>query len=419
MQDLIEYLESLVLTTSTMDKKFKTSIPELVKTMAGEFLSDDEISKPTKKRKSKKMKPGKNGLYPGEDELIRKWLNNNRDDDSGILNESAIKKCIAELRKRETQLQIIVLLEILALKSITNVVVGDGELPSDVSTGKSEAKKEKRSKTKKREELGTLINVHIDRLCIWQEVAYDNGTGQDRTSFHSDVSGGLAGIGKHEANALRDFCIEVIGPFFSARLPDLCATINHKLGGPVAKPPARPKLAKSASTSGALSRPGAAARRPMLDRSRTGLERVLTDERRARSVSRGTPDSAAISLMRSVSMSTIPRLKRETSEAISIASIPSVESQSSRSDALNKKRYSQREVDMSVPPNAAKDLKKKKQAAVEAELQEAISALKKPNRQLAGKALAETAEQRTASASKSSRSKSHHHMLLTTLLILS
>jgi hypothetical protein len=40
--------------------------------------------------------------------------------------------------------------------------------------------------------------------------------------------------------------------------------------------------------------------------------------------------------------------------------------------------------------------KAKKQASIEAELREAISALKKPNRELAGKSLAETAEQRSA-----------------------
>lgn len=43
--------------------------------------------------------------------------------------------------------------------------------------------------------------------------------------------------------------------------------------------------------------------------------------------------------------------------------------------------------------------KAKKQAVVDAELKEAIAALKKPNRELAGKSLAETAEKRSVSAS--------------------
>lgn len=48
--------------------------------------------------------------------------------------------------------------------------------------------------------------------------------------------------------------------------------------------------------------------------------------------------------------------------------------------------------------------KARKQAAVEAELKEAISVLRKPNREVAGKELVETAEKRSASASHS-RSK--------------
>lgn len=47
--------------------------------------------------------------------------------------------------------------------------------------------------------------------------------------------------------------------------------------------------------------------------------------------------------------------------------------------------------------------KAKKQATIDAELKEAILALKKPNRELAGKTLAETAEQRSVSASHRSK----------------
>jgi len=48
--------------------------------------------------------------------------------------------------------------------------------------------------------------------------------------------------------------------------------------------------------------------------------------------------------------------------------------------------------------------KAKKKAMIDAELQDAIAILKKPNRELAGKVLVETAEKRSASASHS-RSK--------------
>lgn len=96
-------------------------------------------------------------------------------------------------------------------------------------------------------------------------------------------------------------------------------------------------------------------------------------------------------------MPIVPGLKREASEAPSLSGIPFAESlAASRGGVLNSKRFARREVDLG---SLAPDLKAKKKASIEAELKEAISALKKPNRELAGKALVETAEKRSASAS--------------------
>lgn len=191
---------------------------------------------------------------------------------------------------------------------------------------------------------------------------------------------------------------------FSARLPDLCLSLNRKLGGPVVATPGRPRLSKSTSSSRVQSRPGAATKRPIPVKPRQSLQQVLIDERERRSVSRGP--SRAISLMRSAS---IPGLKREASEPVSLSNIPLAETQSSqatRPGLLNTKRFSQREVDLSSVIGDGNP-KAKRQANIEAELKDAISALKRPNRELAGKVLAESAEQRAASAStsRSARSK--------------
>jgi DNA replication regulator SLD3 len=107
--------------------------------------------------------------------------------------------------------------------------------------------------------------------------------------------------------------------------------------------------------------------------------------------------------MRSATAPALPTLKREASEIPSLSSIPLAESQplqANRGGVLNSKRFSQREVDMS---SLALDTsaKVKKQAAIEAELKDAILALKRPNRELAGKTLVETAEQRSVSTSHS------------------
>jgi len=61
---------------------------------------------------------------------------------------------------------------------------------------------------------------------------------------------------------------------------------------------------------------------------------------------------------------------------------------------------------------STEDLKAKKKAMVEAELHEAISALKKPNRQLAGRSIVEDAERRASYSSSQTRSK-HPPLVLT------
>lgn len=164
--------------------------------------------------------------------------------------------------------------------------------------------------------------------------------------------------------------------------------------------PPKPKLSKSKSFSGAPSRPGAATKRPVPAKPRRSLQRVLSDERERRSVSRGP--ERAISLMRSATMPMVPGLKREASEVPSLSGIPDSQSlEANRGGVLNSKRFSRREVDLSaLAPISDKDAKAQKKAKIDAELKEAISALKKPNRELAGKALAETAEKRSVSASR-------------------
>lgn len=202
---------------------------------------------------------------------------------------------------------------------------------------------------------------------------------------------------------------------FSARLPEQCSAISRKLGGPVVVSPARPKLMASASLSAVSSRPGGITKRPISTKARRSLRRVITDERHAREGSRGA--SGAISLMRSTTAPSIPGLKRERSETPLLSSIPSAESQSmlvNRGGVLKSKKFSQREVDLSSLATV-NDAKLKK-ASIEAELKDAITALKRPNRQLAGQFQVE-AERRAASASTHSRSRPYPFHLCVLVLI--
>lgn len=393
------------MSTNLIDKKYRDGVStcvSLVDIHEGTADEKEHAAGKAKKRKStKKMKPGKNGLYPTEDTLIRRWWRSHDDDADtggpGSSRDELTKTRISQLRIRETQLQLIIILEVLALKPLV-IPIEDfrEELPATLPTIESVAPNDKPAKAKKPDHLIMLIDVHIDRLCIWQSVALEtSNTTVGDSQKPSETPDPSTARPRQTDNILRDFCVEVIAPFFSSRLPDRCAIINKKLGGPVVASPLKSKLSKSASFSGSGSRPGAATKRPVPVKETRSLKRVLTEERERRSMSRGPNTGRAISLMRSATMPV--GFKREASEAPSLSSIPSADPfQANHGGLPNNKRFSKREVDLSSF-GAMKNDKAKKQAQVEAELKEAITALKKPNRQLAGKELAEIAEKRSTS----------------------
>lgn len=94
-----------------------------------------------------------------------------------------------------------------------------------------------------------------------------------------------------------------------------------------------------------------------------------------------------IALMRSATSTSLPGVKREGSEPAALRPV-------SKGDlnAMGQRRSS---LSRSSSSNNLEDFKANKKAQVEAELKDAISALRKPNRDVVGKALAEAAQQRT------------------------
>lgn len=160
---------------------------------------------------------------------------------------------------------------------------------------------------------------------------------------------------------------------------------------------------QSKPTTKPKAKPGAPAKKPTAsrkERERT-LERVLSNEQIRRSVSRGP--SSALTLMRSASATTIPGvpgLKREASESL-LGMVPRKKQAvpvKERPANLFTRRSSQSSIDG--------DKASKKKALVEAELKDAISALKRPNRALAGREIVEAAEKRaTTSLSQLKKAK--------------
>ena len=218
MNDHIAFLESLIMSTTLIDKKYRDGLPGCISLIDIEDHSADDanhVTEKTKKRRSsKKMKPGKNGLYPVEDALIRRWWASHDDDaEPGVPETSKaeiLKSRVSQLRIRETQLQMIVVLEVLALQPLVSASEDIIEsLPAALPTTEIMEGKEKAIKSKKPDHLTMLIDVHIDRLCIWQSIALEavKAPVGDKSTKSSAAS-----LSKPTDNILRDFCVEVIAP---------------------------------------------------------------------------------------------------------------------------------------------------------------------------------------------------------------
>ena len=99
-----------------------------------------------------------------------------------------------------------------------------------------------------------------------------------------------------------------------------------------------------------------------------------------------------IALMRSATSTSLPRVKREGSEPVALRSLSQGE--------IN----GQRSLLRSSSTTSLQGLRADRKAMVEAELKDAISALRKPDRGVVGKAMAE-ADQRRVLTSLSAKSK--------------
>lgn len=103
-----------------------------------------------------------------------------------------------------------------------------------------------------------------------------------------------------------------------------------------------------------------------------------------------------IALMRSATTTSLPGIKREASDSALAKSVLGNEP-----DLMNRKSGP---LSRSSSVSNLQDVKYSKKAQVDAQLKDAISSLRKPNREVVGKALAEAAERR-ATVSSSAKSK--------------
>lgn len=215
MSDLIDFLKSMVLTTVQIDHKYRETIPGVIAKMRDLVDSSDEARK--KKRKPKKMKLGKDNLYPAEDESIRAWWNatkpESKDDESSVTPDQ-VKSHVTLLRTRETQLQMIIILEILALEPLKAAdEVGTFDLPMLPGATALQETPVAPPKKRNKHNLPVLLDVHADRLAIWQSIATDEQLLLEDTQMTSQAVDGQLQQ-KPSPEPLKDFCVDVIIPLY-------------------------------------------------------------------------------------------------------------------------------------------------------------------------------------------------------------
>ncbi|KAL4865216.1 DNA replication regulator SLD3-domain-containing protein [Aspergillus spectabilis] len=380
ISDLTGFYRAAILAAKKMDLKYRETLPTTLHDIVLS-ISDEEMTVP-KKRKSKKKTLGKNGLYPEEQDFIRWWWKNRTLTETGTSIETSrdaeIKKHVSDLRLRETQLQILLILETIALEAAAPEEAKKAGNPADGSTDATPQKPKPKSKNS--QDLNTMLELHLDRLCIWHAVSFDNAPVSDGQASASNQSGKTGG-----SDAVRDFCTEVIIPFYASRLPDRCKTITRKLGVSASTISALPKSAKKPSRKESA----AVERNPSQKQSRRTLHRVLTDEQAA-SQGRSQP-----SLNRSITAPSNIESKRETTPLL-----PSL-SASVRGGIQKAKRAVNREVDLFAVARQHETKLKRNQilADQKKELDAAILALRKPNRELVAKDIAQDHEKRLTSSS--------------------
>lgn len=202
-----------------MDKKYTETLPDLVKKLPMAALSDDEngavIEAFRKKpRKSKKCNIGKNGLYPGEELNIAKWWIS-RNTATAILNtvmcgEDPIKARVSMQKAREIQLQIILILETLALEISMPDLKSEG-ISSQV-LGKGNCDPNQKPKSKKPKDLNTVLDLLVDKLCIWQSMNTDEAENSSSRIIEAPQKTSNRTNHSSRLNSLRAFCVDVVIP---------------------------------------------------------------------------------------------------------------------------------------------------------------------------------------------------------------
>ena len=209
--EMARSLKSMILSLQIMDKKYRETLPDLIRSVPTDTLVEGDSTAPLgieKRSRKAKNKVGKDGLLSGEEVYAAKWWMLQIDECSGL--EDRVQASLLEQRTRETKIQIILLLEILALEMAGNMQklkqqTTDDHLPKAESTST-------RRRGKKPLNFGVLLDLLADRLCIWQSMSSSPSRSSAKQSKHSRTNESHLASHFPTSDHLRQFCADVILP---------------------------------------------------------------------------------------------------------------------------------------------------------------------------------------------------------------
>ena len=223
--NLLEILRSSILpvkgkgNSAKIDKKYATSIPELVKEIPPGSTADDEGQlksifgdKSRKSRKRKKINP--DGFFPGEEDYIVKWWidreNTTTNGSADDTQEKRIRTACSCQKPREMQLQVVLILEILALElqelNEGSKSLAEATQPADL-TSQGIIREDKKST-----DYSKILDILLEKLQIWEttnQEILDLGKGDTSAASTIKNKSSRMNVG---SDCLRSFCTEVIMP---------------------------------------------------------------------------------------------------------------------------------------------------------------------------------------------------------------
>ncbi|KAI4288116.1 MAG: hypothetical protein L6R35_002624 [Caloplaca aegaea] len=214
---LLDYLRTLVIPLNLLDKKYRETLPAVLAEIPLLNISEPEADAVNARsqrslRKPRKEKIGKDGLYAGEEMDVRRWWLDQRAlapvCESEEIRADAMKSMLLEQKAREICLQVILILEILALE----VVLPVSSIQRGLGEGDEETLSQKKRRSKKQLDLSVLLDLSIDKLCIWQTMTVEQHKSSEKLGQTGTTCAESFPAKKPDTDHLRDFCVDVILP---------------------------------------------------------------------------------------------------------------------------------------------------------------------------------------------------------------